>query len=72
MLVRMWSKWNTPLLLVGVKTCVDPIKIRMVVPQKEGNQSNSRSSSTTLRHIPMTLHPTIGTLAQICSLLIYL
>lgn len=48
----MWSKENTPQLLVGVQTCTATMGINMVVPQKSGNQSASRPSYNTLGHIP--------------------
>ena len=34
MLARMWSKGNTPPLLVGVQTCTATMEINVVVPQK--------------------------------------
>jgi hypothetical protein len=34
MLVRIWSKGNTPQLLVGVQTCTDTMDINMMVPPK--------------------------------------
>ena len=49
MLERMW---NTLSLLVGVQTCTGTMKIRVVIPQEDGNQSTSRSSYTTIGHIP--------------------
>lgn len=52
MLARIWSKGNTPPLLVGIQTFTTTMEISMVVPQKDGNQSTSRSSYTTLRHKP--------------------
>jgi hypothetical protein len=45
-------KGNTPILLVGMKSCAATIKINMVVLRKIGNQSPSRCSYTTLEHIP--------------------
>ena len=56
MLVRMWSKGNTPLLLVGVQTSTATMEINMVVPQKMGNQFISRPRYTTLGHIPKGLY----------------
>jgi hypothetical protein len=50
MLVKMWSKGNTPPLLVGMQTYTDTMEIDMAVPQKFSNQSTSRSSYTTLGH----------------------
>ncbi|ERE82814.1 hypothetical protein H671_2g7168 [Cricetulus griseus] len=52
MLERMWRKGNTPLLLVGMQTHTATLEISMVVPQENGIQSTSRSSNSTLRHIP--------------------
>jgi hypothetical protein len=52
MLVRMWSKENTPPLLVGVKTCTTTLEINLVVSQKTRNSSTSRLSYTTPGHIP--------------------
>ena len=50
-LERMWSKGNTPPLLVGVQTCTDTLEINMAVSQKTGNQTTSKPSYTTLGHI---------------------
>ena len=52
MLARVWSKGNTPSLLVKVQTCVAIVEINMVVSQKTGNQSTSRPSYTIPGHIP--------------------
>ena len=52
MLERMWSKGNTPLLLVGMQTCTTTLEISMAVSQKIGNQPTTRPSNTTLGHIP--------------------
>ena len=52
MLERMWSKGNIPPLLVGIQTCTAILEISIVVSQKFGNQYTSRSSDTTLGHIP--------------------
>ena len=46
--VRMWSKENTHPLLVGVCVCIVTMEISVVVPQKNINQSFSRSSYSTL------------------------
>jgi hypothetical protein len=51
MLARMWSKRNTPLLLMRVKTCTSILEINLMVYQKIGNSPNSRPSNTSL-HIP--------------------
>lgn len=37
MLMRMWSKGNTPPLLVGVQICTTALKTNLIVPQKIGN-----------------------------------
>ena len=55
MLARLWSKGNTPPLLVRVQTCTTTLKIKMAVPQKVGSWSTSRSSYTTLGHTPQRL-----------------
>ena len=53
MLERMWGKRYSLSLLVGVKTCtVTTLEIDMVVSQKIGNSSTSRTSDTTLGRIP--------------------
>ena len=36
MLERMRSKWNTPRLLVGLKTCIATLEISMAVSQRSG------------------------------------
>ena len=43
---------NTPPLLVGVQTCTAAMKISMIVSQKIGNPTTSRSSISTVWHIP--------------------
>ena len=43
MLVRIWSKVNTPQLQVGVQTCPATLEINMVISQKTGTQSTSSS-----------------------------
>lgn len=48
MLVRMWSKGNTPPLLVGVKTPITTLEINMVVTQTTSDQSTSILNYTTL------------------------
>ena len=45
-----WSKGTLPL-LVGVQTCTATMGVSVAVPQKDENQSISRSSKPTLRHI---------------------
>ena len=52
MLERMWRKGNTPPLLVGVQSCTATLEINMVVPQENGNQSNTGPGNPTPRHIP--------------------
>jgi hypothetical protein len=37
MLERMWRKWNTPPLLVGLQTGITTLEICLEVPQKTGN-----------------------------------
>jgi hypothetical protein len=39
MLVRKWSKGNTPPLLVGLQTGTIILEINLAVPQKTGNSS---------------------------------
>ena len=51
-LETMWSQRNIPPLLVGMQTCTAILEISMVVSQKIGNQSTSRSSNITIGHIP--------------------
>jgi hypothetical protein len=46
MLVRMWSKGNTPPLLVGVQTLLAIMGINITVSQKVGNPSTPRPSYT--------------------------
>jgi hypothetical protein len=52
MLLKMWSKRNSPPLLVGVQTCTTILEINLVVSQKVGSRSTSRPSYTTPGHIP--------------------
>ena len=51
MLGRMYSKWDTPPLLVGVQTGTDIREINMAVSQKNGNKSITRPCYTTLGHV---------------------
>ena len=69
MLERIWSKENTPLLLVAVQTCATTMKINMVVSQKIRNQSTSGpSNTTTLGHIPKECSIILqGHLKDICT-----
>jgi len=39
MLVRMWGKRNTPLLLVGLQAGKAILEINLVVPEKIGNST---------------------------------
>ena len=50
MLARMWSKKNTPPLLLGMETCTVTMEINITVHQSLGNQS-PQELSTTVRHI---------------------
>jgi hypothetical protein len=50
-LLRMQSKGNTPLLLVGVKTCTAILEINLAVSRKIGNSFTSIPSYTTPGHI---------------------
>jgi hypothetical protein len=52
MLVRLWTKGNTPSLLVGVQTCIIIMDINLAVSQKIGNSSTSRHSYITPGYIP--------------------
>ena len=52
MLERMWSKGNTPPLLVEVQICTVTMEISMAMSQKTENLYASRHSYTTLGHIP--------------------
>ena len=46
MLERMWSKENTPPLMVGMQTCTTSLEISMLVSQKIRNQPTSRPDNT--------------------------
>jgi hypothetical protein len=39
MLVRMWRKWNTPPLLVGLQACTTTLEISLEIPQKIGHST---------------------------------
>ena len=52
MLERMWSKGNTPPLMLEVQTSTATVEISTVISQKIRNQSTSRFSNTTFGHIP--------------------
>jgi hypothetical protein len=51
-LVMMWSKGNTPPLLVRVQTCTNTLDISLADFQKIRISSTLRPSNTTSRHIP--------------------
>lgn len=52
MLESIWSKKNTHLFLVELKTYTTTKEVNIVVPQKAGNSSTSRYRYTTLEHVP--------------------
>ena len=52
MLARMWSKRNTPPLLVGEQTCIITLEINLVVSKKTVLSSTSKLSYTTPGHVP--------------------
>lgn len=52
MLARMWRTGNIPPLLVAVQTCTTTLEINLAVSQKVGNRYTSKSSYTTIGHIP--------------------
>ncbi|KAL6038710.1 hypothetical protein STEG23_033145 [Scotinomys teguina] len=52
MLERIWSKRNTPPVLVEMQIGTTTLESSMANPQKIGNHSSSRPSHTTLGHIP--------------------
>ena len=52
MLERMWSKGNTPPLLVRMQTCTTTLETSLAISQNIGNQPTSWPSNATLRHIP--------------------
>ncbi|KAL6082246.1 hypothetical protein STEG23_025406 [Scotinomys teguina] len=49
---RMWSKRNTPPLLVGMQIGTTTLESSMAKSQKIGNHSSYGPSHTTLGHIP--------------------
>jgi Trk-type K+ transport system membrane component len=70
MLVRLWSKGNTLLLLVGVQTSTTTLEINLAVFKKVGNSSTSRTSYTTpTQEMP---HYTTGTICLIMFIAAYL
>ena len=52
MLERMWSKGNTPLLLVGLQNSTDTVVIIIVISQKIRYQLTSQTYNITFGHIP--------------------
>jgi hypothetical protein len=42
MLVKMWRKRNTPLLLVGLQACTTTLEVSLEVPQKIGHNNTRR------------------------------
>jgi hypothetical protein len=52
MLARMWSKRNTPPLLVGLQAGTTILEISLVVPQKIGHSTTRGSRNTSPGHIP--------------------
>ena len=55
MLERLWGKWNTPLLLVGVQTYTATLEISMVVSQRNWESIYLKTHNTTLgMHIHTT------------------
>ena len=60
MLGRLWSKRNTPPLLMGVQNCTTTLEITFEVSPKTGNSSTSRSSYTT----PGPIHKRCSTILQ--------
>jgi hypothetical protein len=60
----MWSKGNIHQLLVGGQTCTATTEITVVVPQKDGNRSTSRSNYKTCGYIAKGLFVPLQTLAQ--------
>jgi hypothetical protein len=51
MLAKMWRKWNTPPLLVGLQAGTTTLEISLEVPQKIGHSTTEGSSNTTPGHI---------------------
>jgi hypothetical protein len=51
-LAMVWSKGNTPPLLVAVQTSMANMEINVAIPQEDWNWSTSRSSCTALGRIP--------------------
>jgi hypothetical protein len=51
-LARIWSKGETPPLLVGMQTCTTTLEINLIFSQKIGSNSTSRPSYTTPGHRP--------------------
>ena len=63
MVARMWSKGNTPSLLVRVKTCTTTLEISTAIAQKMGNIY----LKIQLYHSWRICHPTTRTLIQLYS-----
>jgi hypothetical protein len=66
MLVRMWRKRNTPLLLVGLQAGTITLEISLVVAQKIGHSNTGGPSYTTPGNIPRRCF-NIMTHAPLCS-----
>ena len=58
MLAKMWRKRNTPPLLVRLEAGPSTLEINLVVPQKIGHSTTTRSSNTTPELIPRSFSPT--------------
>jgi hypothetical protein len=52
MLARMWTKRNTPPLLVGLQAYTTTLEVSLAVPQKIGHGTTRRSSNTSPGHNP--------------------
>jgi hypothetical protein len=65
MMARMWMKGNTIPFLVGLQMSTTTLEINLVVSQKLGNVSISRSSYTSPGQ-KMPYYTTMA-LAQLCS-----
>lgn len=74
MLVRMWSKGNTPPLLVGMQTPTTTLENNVVVPLKKLGTVLLQDPAIPLLDIytQKTPHYTTRTLAQLCSQQLYL
>ena len=66
-MARMWSKGNTPSLLVRAQICTVTLEINIVISQKIVNRSISWPNYTITRaYTQRTLHHATRTLAQLC------